>query len=60
MKKVYVWFWVRTRMPDRLWKKCMEFMANNSVGKLEKYFVDPRTGTAHKVRKFDLQRIPSQ
>ena len=51
MKKAFVWFWVRPRMPQRLWKRCMEFTMKNSVGKIEKYFIDPQTGTAHKVRK---------
>ena len=27
----------------------MEFAVKNSAGKLEKHFIDPRTGTAHKV-----------
>ena len=36
-------------MPERLWKRCMEFAVKNSVGKLEKHFIDPRIGTAHKV-----------
>ncbi len=49
MKKIFVWFWVRTRMPERLWKKCMEFRMKNSVGRVEKYFIDPQTGIAHKV-----------
>ena len=49
MKSAFVWFWVRTRMPERLWKRCMEFVVKNSAGKLEKHFIDPQTGTAHKV-----------
>ncbi|XP_028393393.1 uncharacterized protein LOC114517773 isoform X1 [Dendronephthya gigantea] len=48
MKNVFVWFWVRNRMPERLWKRCMEFTMKNSTGVSEKYFIDPRTGTAHK------------
>jgi hypothetical protein len=31
------------------WKRCMEFAVKNSAGKLEKHFIDPRTGTAQKV-----------
>ena len=49
MKSAFVWFWVRTRMPERLWKRCMEFVVKNSAGKLEKHFIDPQTGTAKKV-----------
>ena len=37
-------------MPERLWKKCMEFQMKNSAGASETYLIDPRTGTAHKVR----------
>ena len=36
-------------MPKRLWKRCMEFVVKNSTGNLEKYFIDPETGTVHKV-----------
>ena len=36
-------------MPERLWERCMEFTVKNSAGKVEKHFIDPRTGTAHKV-----------
>jgi hypothetical protein len=36
-------------MPERLWKRCMEFVVKNSAGKLEKHFIDPQTGTAKKV-----------
>ena len=48
-KKAFVWFWVRNRMPGRLWKRCMEFVVKNSAGKLEKHIIDPETGTVHKV-----------
>ena len=47
--KAFAWFWVRNRMPERLWERCMEFVVKNPAGKLEKHFIDPRTGTAHKV-----------
>ena len=50
--EAFVWFWVRNRMPKRLWKKCMEFEVQNSAEKLEKHFIDSRTGIAHKVRKY--------
>ncbi|CAB3991977.1 Hypothetical predicted protein, partial [Paramuricea clavata] len=48
IKSAFVWFWVRTRMPESLWKRCMEFVMKNSAGKLETHFIDPQTGTAHK------------
>ncbi|CAB4013488.1 Hypothetical predicted protein [Paramuricea clavata] len=46
--KVYVWFWIRTRMPKRLWKRCMEFKMKTEAGKSETYYIDRMTGTAHK------------
>ena len=47
--KVYVWYWIRTRMPKRVWKRCMEFKMKTEAGKLETYHIDRRTGIAHKV-----------
>ena len=55
IKKAFVWFWVRTSMPKRVWKKCMEFKMKNADGKLEKYFIDPTTGTAHKVYRENVK-----
>ena len=52
--QVYVWFWVRTRTPKRVWKKCMEFKKKSDDGKLETYFVDERTGATHMVKYFVL------
>ena len=57
MKKAFVWFWVRTRMPTRLWERCMEFKVNKSSGKREKHHIDPKTGTVYKV-KTDVSAKP--
>ena len=57
MKKAFVWFWVRTRMPTRLWERCMEFKVNNSAGKREKHHIDPKTGSVYKV-KTDISAKP--
>ena len=57
MKKAFVWFWVGTRMPTRLWERCMEFKVNNSAGKREKHHIDPKTGTVYKV-KTDISAKP--
>ncbi|XP_028393240.1 uncharacterized protein LOC114517654 [Dendronephthya gigantea] len=48
MKKAFVWFWVRTRVPERLWKRCMEYVVKNATGHPEKHFIDPVTGTPQK------------
>ena len=36
-------------MPKRVWTRCMEFKMKTEAGKLERYYIDQRTGTAHKV-----------
>jgi hypothetical protein len=47
--KVYVWYWIRTRLPKRLWKRCMEYKMKTKTGKFETYHIDKLTGTARKV-----------
>ena len=42
IKKAFVWFWVQSRMPQRLWKKCMEFSIKNKAGIVEKHYIDPQ------------------
>ncbi|XP_028392647.1 uncharacterized protein LOC114517187 [Dendronephthya gigantea] len=46
--QVYVWYWIRTRMPKRLWKRCMEFKKKTPAGKYETYHIDRITNTARK------------
>ncbi|XP_028392894.1 uncharacterized protein LOC114517393 [Dendronephthya gigantea] len=46
--QVYVWYWIRTRTPGRLWRKCMEFQMKTHGGKFVTYHVDRITGTALK------------
>ncbi|XP_028392188.1 uncharacterized protein LOC114516806 [Dendronephthya gigantea] len=46
--QVYVWYWIRTRLPQRVYKRCMEFKMKTQAGKLETHFIDKKTGTAHK------------
>ena len=48
-QEAHVWFWIRTRTPKRVWKKCMEFQKKRDNGKEETYFVDERTGTTRMV-----------
>ena len=48
--KVHIWFWIRTRLPTRVWKRCMEFKSKTSAGKEETFFIDGKTGTTHKVQ----------
>ena len=48
---IHVWFWVRTSLPKRVWKKCMEYEKVGEGGKIVKEHVDERTGVPKKVRK---------
>ncbi|CAB4035578.1 Hypothetical predicted protein, partial [Paramuricea clavata] len=36
-KNVYTWFWVRSSLPRRLWKKCMDYQVKIDDGKLISY-----------------------
>jgi hypothetical protein len=46
---IRVWFWIRTSLPKRAWKKCMEFKERSSAGKLETWHVSDEGGIAKKV-----------
>ncbi|CAB3989345.1 Hypothetical predicted protein, partial [Paramuricea clavata] len=37
---ITVWFWIRSSLPKRVWKKCMEFKEKNSAGKMETFRVE--------------------
>ncbi|XP_028411771.1 uncharacterized protein LOC114534515 [Dendronephthya gigantea] len=37
---ITVWFWIRSSLPKRVWKKCMEFKETNDAGKLEIWHVE--------------------
>ncbi|CAB4029905.1 Hypothetical predicted protein, partial [Paramuricea clavata] len=45
---IRVWFWIRTSLPKRVWKKCMEFQERSSAGKLETWHVSNEGGIAKK------------
>lgn len=47
--QAHVWFWIRTRTPTRVWKRCMEFQKKNDDGKFETFSIDQKTGSVHKV-----------
>ena len=36
-KNVFTWFWVRSSLPKRLWKKCMDYQVKKDDGKLISY-----------------------
>ena len=37
---ITVWFWIRSSLPKRVWKRCMEFKEQNSIGKLETWRIE--------------------
>ncbi|CAB4004934.1 Hypothetical predicted protein [Paramuricea clavata] len=37
IKNVFTWFWVRSSLPKRLWKKCMDYQVKRDDGKLISY-----------------------
>ncbi|CAB4030191.1 Hypothetical predicted protein, partial [Paramuricea clavata] len=37
---ITVWFWIRSSLPKRVWKKCMEFKEKNSAGKMKTWRVE--------------------
>ena len=37
---ITVWFWIRSSLPKRVWKQCMEFNEKNREGKLEIWRVE--------------------
>ena len=36
-KNVFTWFWVRSSLPKRLWKKCIDYQVKRDDGKLISY-----------------------
>ncbi|XP_028392893.1 fibrinogen beta chain-like [Dendronephthya gigantea] len=46
--RIQVWYWIRTRTPERKWKRCMEFKMKTPAGKFVTYHIDRRTGVAQK------------
>ncbi|CAB4029528.1 Hypothetical predicted protein [Paramuricea clavata] len=43
-KKVHVWIWIRSSIPTRAWRKCVEYIVTDKNGKKETYSVDEETG----------------
>ena len=37
VKKIFTWFWVRSSLPKKLWKKCMDYQVKKDDGKLTWY-----------------------
>ena len=50
---IKVWFWIRSSLPKRVWKQCMEFKEKNNAGKLELWHVED--GVKRKVNGFPLK-----
>lgn len=50
MKNAYIWFWIRTRQPNRVWKRCMQFKIKRENSGTKIYHIDRLTGTSHEVK----------
>jgi hypothetical protein len=48
-KKVHTWVWVRSSIPKRVWKKCIEYTVTDKNGKKETYSLEENTGIRIKV-----------
>ncbi len=48
-KQVVTWVWIRSSLPKRVWRKCIDFTITNKNGKEEKYRLDEETGLREKV-----------
>ena len=48
-KDVNTWIWIRSSLPKRVWRKCIDFTITGPDGKKEKYRVDEETGLRSKV-----------
>ena len=54
VSKATVWLWVRTRMPARVWRRCMEFQKTGERGNIGTYHIDTKTGIVKEVLLFFL------
>ena len=50
-KNVFTWFWVRSSLPKKLWKKCMDYQVKRNDGKLISYKL-----IGHSVIPVEVQR----
>ncbi|XP_046857622.1 uncharacterized protein LOC124451035 [Xenia sp. Carnegie-2017] len=46
--KIHTWFWVRSGLPKRLWKKCMEYRKMDKNGKIFLWHVNKETEVPQK------------
>ena len=61
-KQVVTWIWIRSSLPKRVWRKCIDFTITNKHGKEEKYRLDEETGLREKVGKIlcnSIQKCPA-
>ena len=59
-KKVKTWIWIRSSLPKRVWRKCIDFTITGKDGEKVKYRLDEETGLKEKVWRFlELLKIIS-
>ena len=48
--QVVTWIWIRSSLPKRVWRKCIDFTTTDKNGKKEMYRLDEETGLKEKGR----------
>ncbi len=59
-KNVHTWIWIRSSIPKRAWRKCIEYTVTDKNGKKEIYSVDEETGTQRKVQNIQMHTLNMQ
>ena len=59
-KNVNTWFWVRSNLPKRLWKKCMDYQVKGDDGKLISYKLVGHSVVPVKVCMFNQYSLINQ
>ncbi|XP_046846675.1 uncharacterized protein LOC124440339 isoform X2 [Xenia sp. Carnegie-2017] len=57
IKEVYTWVWIRSSLPKRLWRKCIDYTVKDSQGNEESYRLDEETGVKEKGNCATMQEI---
>jgi hypothetical protein len=50
VKNFYSWFWVRSSIPKKVWKKCMDYKVTTPNGDTVRYKLLDRNPTPEKVK----------
>ena len=51
-KNAHTWIWIRSSVPKRAWRKCIEYIKTDSNGIKHKYRINEDTGIEEKVHYY--------